>query len=488
MLSMTARRKNLDTGMKTKNKNSLFICQFSETAVKVVTCLTGDSSKGKFTGLEIETLPADIDDKRLTEQLARLFKKLGYAGNPVIVSLPRSKAATRYLKVPTQIPGEIENIVALQAPRYLPYPAEELITGHQVISTDKDGYSQINLIIVHKDVIERYVRIFKEIKCSGISIILSSYGLGNLYEHIYPDASDTVMIIDIDYQQVEVAIFSRKRLLFSRYFKLNRTHPDWENIFIDDILKTQDVYSREVSDEPLAKIMLTGAGKTYQEFAQILRKSNTDLSIEALSYYKINFADGLSNMVLGSENSFASIIGLGLKNVDENLNLLPLQIKDKSRERVQHQQRLQLGFFISLMFLVLGLGIAKNLNNKAMYLEGVKLELNKVAKEARLLEEIEKRLQLTRQRSENRIPSLDLLSELHQVIPGQVSLVTLTYGEDGTVTMRGQTPQLNSVFDFVGKLEKSAVFKGLGIKVRYATQKKTQGGDIVDFEIVCSKK
>lgn len=99
--------------MKTKNKNSLFICQFSETAIKVVTCLTGDSSKGKFTGLEIETLPANIDDKRLTDQLARLFKKLGYAGNPVIVSLPRSKAATRYLKVPTQIPGEIENIVAL---------------------------------------------------------------------------------------------------------------------------------------------------------------------------------------------------------------------------------------------------------------------------------------------------------------------------------------------------------------------------------------
>ncbi len=439
-------------------------------------------------GLEIEALPLDIDDKRLTEQLARVFKKLGYNQNRVIISLPHSKVATRYLRVPTQIPNEIENIVSLQAPRYLPYPAEELITGYQVISSDKDGYSQINLIIVHKDVIERYVRIFKEIKCVGIDIVLSSYGLGNFYDYLYPDTTETVMIIDIDYQQVEMAIFSQKRLLFSRYFKLDCSQPNWENIFIDEILKTQDVYSKEVANKAIHKIMLVGAGKTYQEFAQVLHNKITDLPTEVLPYHKINFSDDLSNMILTSENSFASIIGLGLRNVDETLNLLPQEIKEKSRAHVQHKERLQLTLLILSMFLALGLGIAKNLDNKSDYLERLKLELNKVGKEARLLEEIEKRLQVMQQRSEKRLSSLDLLSELHQIVPERLSLVSLTYEEDGQVTLRGQTPELNSVFAFVAKLEKSPAFRGLNVKVRYATQKKTQMGEIVDFEILCSKK
>lgn len=488
MLSIAAKKISLNTGMKNKKKNSIFICQISESALKVIKCVVGDNFKRRFVGLELQMLPADIDDKKLAENLALIFRKLGYEQNPVIISLPRSKVATRHLKVPTQIPGEIESIVSLQASRYLPYPNEELITAYQILSTEKDGYAKINLIIVHKDVIERYTRILKEIKCVGFSIVLSSYGLGNFYDYLHPNASETVMLVDIDYQQVEIAIFFREKLLFSRYLKVDSSQPNWENLFMDEILKTRDAYSKEVADKIIHRIMLTGAGKTYQQFAQVLHQQQMDLPIEALPYDKIGFSDDLLNKISNAENSFASIIGLGLRNWEETLNLLPQEVKEKSKAQVRHKERLQLVLLIFIIFFIMGLGITKNLDNKTKYLKQLKLELNKIDKEARLLEEIEKRLQLMRQRSEKRFSSPDLLYELHQAIPEHISLVSLSYEADNQVILRGQTQELNAVFSLVAKLEKSPPFSGFNIKVRYATQKKTQRGEIVDFEVVCAKK
>lgn len=470
-----------------KAKGAVFICQITENFLRVIKCLTAHNSKRQFVGLEAEAIAQDTDDKRLTEKLAQLFKKLGYSNNPLIVSLPRSKVTCRYLKVPTQIPEEIEKIASLQAPRYLPYPSEELITGYQIVFTDKEGYAQVNLVIVHKDVVERYIRILRTLVTTKITIGLSSYGLVNFFNYLKPEESQSVMLIDIDWQQAELAIVSERKLLFSRYFKFDASQPLWENLFIDEVTKTQDAYLKEVARKAPSKIMVTGAGKIYPGFAEALHKQ-LDLPVEVLPYEKINLTNELLDKILISEHSFAGIIGLGLKNVEENLNLLPQELKEKNKILVQHKKRLRLALLISGIILILFLGIAKNLDNKSQYLQQLNLELSKVAKDAKVLEEIEKRLEFMQQRSAKKLSGVDLLYELHRVIPSQISLVNLSYEEDNQVILRGQTPELNSVFAFVAQLGKSLVFKEFNIKVRYATQKKTITGEVVDFEVVCAKK
>lgn len=470
--------------IKTKDKGTIFVCQITEDSLKVIKCLLNNR---QFIGLEIEAIPPDIDAKILTERLIQVFKKLEYNNNPVVISLPRSKVTCRYLKVPTQIPKEIDKIVSLQASRYLPYPAAELIIGYQVLSNDKEGYSDINLIIVHKDVVSRFIRIFKELKAPKVTIALSSYGLANFYDYIKPEETEVVMIIDINYQQVELAILSHKKLLFSRYCKIDRSVLNWENLFIGEIDKTRDAYLKEVAKEVPSKTVVIGAGKTYQEFASMLNKQ-ADLPVEVLSYDKINMPEDLLNRILSSDSSFASLVGLGLKDIDESLNLLPRDIKEKIGMLAQRQEQLRLILLISSIIFILGLGIARHLDNKTRYLNQLKIELNKIAKDARALEEIEKRLRFMERRSEKKLSSLNLLYELHQSIPPQISLINLSYEEDNQVILRGQTPELNSVFVFVSQLGKSPIFRNFNIKVRYATKKKTQAGEVVDFEIVCLKK
>lgn len=473
--------------LRQKNKNVTFLCQITESHLKVIKCLFSQASKREFVGLEVEAIPPDIDDKRLSEKLTPVFKKLGYNHEPVIVSLPRSKVTCRYLKVPTQKPTEIENIVSLQASKYLPYNINELVTGYQILSVDKEGYSDINMVIAHKDAVERYLRICKELKTARLKISLSSYGLVNFYSYIKPEDSATVMIIDIDSYQVELAIISHQKLLFSRYFKINRTQSNWESLFINEINKTRDAYLKEAALEAPIKIIVVGTTKTYEEFIQALHKQ-TGLPVEIFSYENINISGELLERILVSDSSFASIIGLGLKDVEESLNLLPQDIKAEAKRLTHHKEQFRLISFIVGIILILGLGVAKNLANKALYLKQLKVELNKITNDAKPLEGMEKRLKAMQRRLEKKPSSVEVLYEIHRIIPSQISLLNFSYEDATQVILRGQTPELNSVFTFVSQLEKSPVFKNFNIKVRYATKKRVALVEVIDFEIVCLRE
>lgn len=469
-----------------KNKKTIFICQLTDSSLKVIKCL-GDDSKREFVDLAVEAIPADIDDKSLTQKLTLIFNRLGYSNNPVIVSLPCQKATCRYLKVPAQIPSEIERISSLQASHYLPYPNEELITGYQFLSADAEGYSDINLVIVHKDGIERYVKIFKELKILNFTIALSSYGLVNLYDYLKQDAFKPVMIIDIDASQSELAIVSRKKLIFSRSFKVDRSLPQWENLFIDELSKSRDAYLKGISKEPPVKIMVTGGAKFFQGLTEVLNRQ-MGLPVEVLSYDKIKFSGNLLNEILSEDNSFASLIGLGLKAIEEPLNLLTKDIKEESKKISQRKDYTKLALLGLGMVFILGLGVVKNLDNKALYLKKLKVELDKITQEAKSLENKEKRLKVLESRLQKKPSTLDVLYEIYHLVPAQISLVNLNYEEDKQIILRGQSRELNSVFAFALQLKTPEVFKNFNIKVKYATKKITPLGDMIDFEIVCSER
>lgn len=444
--------------------------------------------KTRFLSLDTEGILNTDDDRKISEKLARIFKKYNYKNNPVIISLPRHLATCRYLKIPSQNPQEIERIVNLQAPRYLPYTMEELITGYEILELDKEGYSYINLVIAHRDAIDRYLKIFQVFNPSWIYIILSSYGMNNLYNYIKPETRRPVMIIDININQVELAVVARKKLLFSRSFKALKSEADWEDVLADEINKTQDVYLKEASKEAPEKIVLVGIEKDLEEYSRILSK-RINLPVEIISFSgRIGLLGEVRNAILASEASCASLIGLGLQDLTPSLNLLPLDLKEKIKSTSFKKENLKLSLLISTVILIVALGIAKNLDNKAKYLHGLKTELNKISKEARPLESLEKRFRLISAQSQNKISSLDILDEIHKILPEGVSLTNLSYTQDKEIILHGQAPESNSVTVLVGNLEQSRIFKKFAIRLRYATQKRLQAGEIIDFEVACSKR
>ena len=160
--------------MKNKDKKLNYIIQLCEGSLKVVKC-SRSNSRVEFLSLKIHPVAS-------VNELPAVLSAEGLSSNELLVSLPRNQATCRFLKVPANSPEEIESISGLQAGRYLPYPAQDLVTAYQVIRADKDRFSDIVLTIAHRNSISNYLNILSDkFKRAKLSIILSSYGICNLY-------------------------------------------------------------------------------------------------------------------------------------------------------------------------------------------------------------------------------------------------------------------------------------------------------------------
>lgn len=463
-----------------------FICLVDESAIKVAKCQLNAKLRRLITDLEIESISADIADEELAGKISQIFKKLQYNNNPVIICLPRFQATFRYIKIPSQVPEEIQRIVSLQASQYLPYSTNELITGYQVIDVSRDGYSNLSMIIVRKGIIDRYLNIFKQVRAANLKIVLSSFGLCHLYSQMNPDDSGPTMIIDIDKKQVELAIAAREKLLFSRSFRFNQLQPNWKEMFAEEILSSQKAYIKEKIGADLKKAVLLGSQNLTAEIARIL---NLNLPVETLSYAQSpSISPDIRERILVSESSLASVIGLGLADIPGSLNLIPENVKELYKKAAKQKQNVRLVFLILATILIISAATLKSLANKEKNLWQIKNQLLQLCAQAKPLEEMEKKIQLLQARAKQGSSSLEAIYEIHRLIPAQVYLASLSYEEAKQVVIRGQTQELGLIFNFVANLEGSPAFKGYSVKVRYATKKRTQAGEIVDFEILCSKK
>jgi len=469
-----------------KAKKSLFICQLSEDTLKVVKFLAQRNGKREIADLEIAKISPEKGDKTLTEEIGGALKKMGYNRSPIIISLPRASATSRYVKIPSQSAQEIEKILVLQAPRYLPYPANELITAYQVISTDKEGYSNANLIIAHKSTIQRYLDMLKPLAPVKIKIILSSYGLVNLCAAYAGQAKDEAFIItEIENTQVEFAVIEKSKIIFTRVFKFSRVREGWQQSLIEEINKSKDAFLKEIGKVSPDKVLVTGVSTLCQEFAGLLTKE-AGLQAQVLSLSWLS--QRIQDKILAADVSFAGLIGLGLKDIPESLNIIPEELKEAAQTSARRSEFVRYAAFIAGIIFIFTLGLYRNLSNKEIYLGKLKQELDRISQEARPLEEVETRLRMIASRQERKFSILDLLYEVRKNMPEQVSLVNFAYEEDKQITLRGQAAQLSPVFEFVSRLKNGQGFNNFNLKVRYATKRASLSGEVIDFEIACLKK
>ncbi|MCX5712174.1 MAG: pilus assembly protein PilM [Candidatus Omnitrophica bacterium] len=471
-----------------KKKKAIFVCQINEAGIKVIKCSLTGLGRREFAGIEYEDFPAALDDKMLSDKTTRIFKRLDYNSEPVAICVSRNKATCRYIKIPSTQAQEIERIAHLQAPRYIPYQQNELITGYQIIASSREGYSHINLSIVHKDIIERFIKATQGLKASRVIVALSSYGLSNLFAQLYPHEQSIVILVDLDEQQAELVIVGSRKSLFSRSFRYNKEDPAWKDHFWNEIKMTRDAYLKEVSQAVPQKIVIFGQSGSARELYQHLLKE-ANLAVEIAAYpEKLKFSPGARNKLSASAHSFAACLGLALEELPESLNMLPLNLKDVSKNLLHKKEALRLCALVAVIILIFFLGMSKSLSNKALYFKKLKQELSKINAEARPLEEMDKRLRIIDSRLSKKPSTMDIVSGLFRVLPADIQLVSLSFDDDGEIILRGQAQGLDSVFNLIPELEKSDALAKFSIKVRYATKKNTERGETVDFEVVCQKK
>ena len=469
---------------KPKAKGILTVIEFSAQRIKLVQFLFVKKQR-IITKLFIKDNIFDSEHEFINA-LERIIKINHLKIDNLLISLGRSLVTIRFIKLPCVNEEEINNMAEWQAVKFLPYKIDEIVVSHQTIRVDADGFSHVILVIVPKSTIRKFTNICDVLKLHPRAITLSSEGLLKWYVDFQSDADkdSALALVDIDKDSVELVIIYQERFLFSRSLVSSEIEGDYQSKegIINEIKISINSYTKQESSVPIKKIILIGNKSQVSNLAPLF-KDEFDLEVAVIDQLKnLNLKD-IGEPSIIQNTSFASICGLALNQKLPQIDLLMQEDKDKIAY-LENRRKLFKTISLALFAALVICGIFTfNFYNKKKIIDILDRQLEKITPAAMEIQDIKNKIAIINKRMDNKGSCLEVLREVYSLMPKNTYLNTLIFLEANEVILKGTAPAMSSVFSFVPILNESLLFKN--VEVRYATQRKTQTGELTDFEIIC---
>ena len=239
----------------------------------------------------------------------------------------------------------------------------------------------------------------------------------------------------------------------------------------DFYLRLKDEIKRSIGDVQEKDVVFAVLGKTF-EIAKMA--DFFDAKIENIIKSK-NISSDISLSLCGVSS---------LSDVKKVPDLLPCSFVSAS-ERHDLLQGKKLSKIAALVFLtVVVTGVFSLFFQQFNRIKKYEVLLSSIGTEAKQLAETIEVLDLLDRAQQKQKISLELIYQIHTLIPNTIYLTALDYEADNTsVSIRGVAKSISQVSDLVLRMQKSELLKNA--EVRYAKNKKNKDEDQVDFEITC---
>ncbi|NQU74320.1 MAG: pilus assembly protein PilM [Candidatus Omnitrophica bacterium] len=465
----------------------MVILQFTKETLKLLrTVRKGQKTvllnltKKSIAGLSDEAISNTIQDLISQEKIRKV--------NQLVISIPRHLVTVRNLRFPSVDDAELQSMVGLQAGKQLPYPTDELIWDFKVIEKNPDGYSDIFFVIAHRNAIDRFLNILADCKLRIKRIVLSSEALLGWYLTAYDsrpkDASlvKTGAVIDIDTSYIDVVILRGERLEFSRSFPFKRNPEE----MAEEIRKTFSSYERE-SSKKISFVVLTGIEERAAILKACIENMYKDEKIDFAHPLKVLSMDYRETRAdyfdLSRDTSFSHILGIAYNSKDIVMNLLPSEEKENLKKQARRKMLAKATLLLSVMICVLSAVFINGLINTTRQVNLINSKIKETAPRVKKLKEISQNIALIREHLNMKGSSVDVIREVYKIVPQAVSVSVLDFELGRSLTIRGVSSDLSSVFKFSSNLGKSDYFEECQIK--YAQKRIVKTKEVVDFELSC---
>src|SRR3990167_7181258 len=151
--------------------------EINESHIKVLQTLGG-----KVVSFWVEEI-LEQDEKKIAVQLGKLMALRKFKTGPLLTSIPRRMTMLRVVSLPSHDEKELAKMVNLQVVRQAPYSPQDIVSDFSLLEKETSGYSKVQVVIVHKDVIMRFLQIFSRASLAVQRLTLSSMGLLYWYLH-----------------------------------------------------------------------------------------------------------------------------------------------------------------------------------------------------------------------------------------------------------------------------------------------------------------
>ncbi len=427
------------------------------------------------------------------ELVRDLSRELKIESRSLIISVPRHFATTRNVELPSTNPVEIENMVGLQIGKQTPYTKEEVISGHRILDYSSEGYSRVMIVIVHQDIVRRYLKILEKAGLSTEKIGMSSEGLLSWSRFAYKKEGfdKPYVLVDVDYNNSDFEVILKGKLIFSRSISLGFLHvaqkeEEWQARLIKEVSQSIYAYQNERLGKEIDRIIISGAEGLTGDLDKEALREKFGLTVEIIEQFKNipTTKEALASYKSGVRNtSFSGLIGLALAPEEQEINLIPQELIIERGVKERGRDIYFFGILLAFILAIISAIFLGRMYNKEHYLKQVQQRLNEIQGKVDKLDAMTREIGLVKGRMQKKNLLLNLLHEIQSVILPEIHLFSVNFDGKGRLIIRGSSKTMSAVFRFVNDLEETKYFQN--VKTEYATTRKVKDQEMTDFEIVC---
>ncbi|CAB1083174.1 hypothetical protein JY97_02830 [Alkalispirochaeta odontotermitis] len=156
----------------------------------------------------------------LKPPLIKIAKEKSFGGKRVVLHIPSQQLISFPIQFKAAGTEGLEEAIVQESAPYLPFPLEEAIIDYPSLETVTSGdtreYKAV-MIAVHRDVVDNYVGLLKEVGLTVEAVDFQVSSLIRLHHHLAGEAPGPAILCHLGMTQTLLVIVSRDSILAQRY-------------------------------------------------------------------------------------------------------------------------------------------------------------------------------------------------------------------------------------------------------------------------------
>lgn len=392
----------------------------------------------------------------------------------------------RALEIPSVQPQELAAMVDLQVGKLTPYEREEIITDWHAASAQREGFSLAIVAIAPRFLLADYFEPLAEFQFNVERVGLTSSGL----PYFTPASSDPELLIEVGSDCTEIQVVSNRQILFSRAIPVGEARfseneaENAERIF-SEVKRSLEIAQNEQVVRALPdRAVLLGASRHRKRLQERITQELKMTCRETPPLDRFFKFSSQARQALEESQPTESFYGmLGALEVlpAQHFNLMPVELRIRKGLEEHTRQIVRFGVLAAVLVMVMSLFFAERVQKRRWALEQLDQRYRRTAAQAQEAEKMRGVLDFTGRQMRTGQSPISFLEAVYQFIPNDVYCTHLTFEDGKKFSIRGYAAGMTAVFNFVTELNKSG--RLTGVETKYATKRKVQEKELVEFEI-----
>jgi type IV pilus assembly protein PilM len=295
----------------------------SPTSVKILE-ISKHPDKFCVEGYGYEPLPAnafETSPDKAVSAIKRLLTQINSSAKFAAIAVPDSTVISKTIQLVDSLNDlEIEELIFLEADKYLNYPPDKINIDFIVIGPGKKSLGMLDVLLLasREDNIRKRVDILKDAGLETKIVDIESYAIASVFEQLDSEATrcKLIAVFDISYELMRLLVLENGEIIYTR----DDTFASQSNEeAILQIKRSLQFFFSASHYDCIEKIYLSGELQEFPELAQKIEQETGFLTCVANPFNQLSLSKNINVMEFTKlAPLFLVALGLALRLAHDN--------------------------------------------------------------------------------------------------------------------------------------------------------------------------